>query len=1407
MYVPVRRTFREFTASPDHGDDFEYWVRYAAPGREGVTWENLERLNLVAVLGEPRSGKTEEFQQRARLLRSERTLAFFIRLDELQSADLLDCLKVEDQDAFKAWLEGSEKGFIFLDSVDESRLANPAALAPVLRKFVRALGHALKRAHILVSSRISDWQLPAVREALTELNRATRTARRSVSPGADVVPSQKSPDEDMTPPAFQIRPLDSEAVVTIAKGMGVPDPNAFWSAVVNGGYEHFATRPGDLIWLTHLWKGTGSLGGLADLTEAAIAQRLTEQNENYVSADAVIEPARLREAVEALAAASMFSGRSLFQLVEGSAEASLIRSGDVLDEMTSLERHRVLGTAVFDAASMGRVRFHTRTVREYLAACWVAREMKKGLPPARAIAFFVATPFGERVLIKSRRGPLCWLAVHNVQVREYVISHFPEMVMFEGDPSRWPQAEVIQAFQGYLERLHAGFWQDWWNDATQYSRISRALPPSVLLDALERYRAAAPVLSKLFAIIDHGELHECANAVFTLYQDPSLHRQVRQGALWTLAKIAAPPHRNAVKDDLLGGRVDGNELRAAALVTVGLDALSPEELVAVLMAAEPPEAYHSDPLPRAITSTLLPDLDHARVKKMLHAIRDAVPVADLKDLGHQHGEDRKPFAWLLDIYADVLKRALETLPPHTQPSAALIELAAFAEQLNHRQFIDNDDFRELRGLVAAHARLRKAVALTIGLAASEAWIRSPLVRGMSGLVQLEAADLEWVVGEAMHHEHPLETRWVWFLAAMDLVDQAYIGRPRRDAMDALVSGPDAQRRAAHLATIQQQYKEGKRSRVNYRKREAQREEKEKRQLIVWAASLKRLISGIRAGTHVGALVELVNCARKHGADLELVDPAAVQSEAGEELADAFAEGLAVAYRVLEPPDLMAYVDKNEVPWVGLIGMASANYALRNGLDAAGANEADAVRAMRFAVWSLREPEPWVNEAGTRHADAAARDLMPVFDAELSSEGDGHFARVATLVLKTSTEFRGRFLDRAMTLLQEGNVRGDNHQRELCIKLRGHPGAESTIESVARGRLASSVAAAPPSLNGIWLAEWMRVNLVGAWVWLQSLVPAHFPDNAALSESLSTAAGDFERWAKDLPATPENVRTLVDMFRFLDATHPLEGGQDLSQERPYQFLKRIPGVLQSLQAPVAHAALRELAVERIGSDAGHWLHHLASDLASAHAEARAVVDPRNLRHAHELFTRDARTEGELLEQVLARLQEIQTQIETGRHSDRELFTPGMDEKKLQIYLAGRLEDTPGRHFGARSRVSRETEADLGNKPDIEVVAAAGRVPVEVKPIDKERYSANSLADTLRDQIVAKYLVRGGSRNGVLVVMNLEEKNWQIPGGTRAGSFADLIAYLQREAEAIRKTDPNVDQLVVVGIDCVRPQLLR
>jgi len=118
-----------------------------------------------------------------------------------------------------------------------------------------------------------------------------------------------------------------------------------------------------------------------------------------------------------------------------------------------------------------------------------------------------------------------------------------------------------------------------------------------------------------------------------------------------------------------------------------------------------------------------------------------------------------------------------------------------------------------------------------------------------------------------------------------------------------------------------------------------------------------------------------------------------------------------------------------------------------------------------------------------------------------------------------------------------------------------------------------------------------------------------------------------------------------------------------------------------------------------------------------------------RRIGSAFATTPRTEAQLFEQVIARLEEIRKSIEEGPFSERDLFHPGMPEKHLQRWLAAKFRETQNR----RLSVHREEEVDDDNMTDIQLSVPAGNVCVEIKPVDATRsYSANSLTDTLQTQ---------------------------------------------------------------------------
>jgi hypothetical protein len=188
------------------------------------------------------------------------------------------------------------------------------------------------------------------------------------------------------------------------------------------------------------------------------------------------------------------------------------------------------------------------------------------------------------------------------------------------------------------------------------------------------------------------------------------------------------------------------------------------------------------------------------------------------------------------------------------------------------------------------------------------------------------------------------------------------------------------------------------------------------------------------------------------------------------------------------------------------------------------------------------------------------------------------------------------------------------------------------------------------------------------------------------------------------------------------------------------------------------------------------------------ELRAIASP---------FLSEPKTEAQLYDQVIARLEEIRKNLEQGPFSERDLFSCGIPEKHLQRWLAAKFRETQNRRFS----VHREEEVDDDKMTDIQLSCPAGNVCVEIKPVDKTRHSATTLTDTLRTQIVGQYLKGTNSSRGILVLMQLDDKTWDIPGGAARQPFPALMEYLEGRARIIKSESSGVDELAVFGMRCV------
>lgn len=1413
MRIDLERTF---STPRDGTEDVEDWFRYFQKDKGGFTWSALHEKVVAVVVGEAGIGKTIEFENEAARLQRAGKPAFFVSLNQVLDKESWTLAVQDSTSDYAKWETSSDVGYFFFDAVDEARLVSHAALQKALSVIQGGLRSHLARVRIVISSRITDWAVEDVRETVRKyFVRPIEAAIRAVAEqdaSADSGEFVQMPQENGTAQldAFVVSldPLSRTEALRLANAFQVVDATGFWAAVDDGDYEFMATRPLDLEWMVRQWNEKRCLGTYSQLIEGNISNRLTEVNPSYQTADAALSVAQLRAGAEQLAAAAEFSGRPFVSTAtRDSFRQNEVIPSAVLSEWKPIEVTRLLASAVFDEATFCRVKFHHRSIREYLAASWLNRQIRQGLPFHRVLPLISASPFGIPVLISTRRATLCWLAAINVEAREWVTNHFPEMLLFEGDPEAWDAIAADRAFAAYVERIKNGLRTDWYNNASEFRRVGRRLPKGRVSSLLAAHSVGSRLTTSLLPLVKHGHLVDCAELVFDIYRNPASSPREIRCTLETLSEVASAEHRAAIKEDLFIGRFASNELISSALSVIDWQVLSVEQLTKVFQSAGSESEYGSGPMASVINEELLPAADADSAQLLLEAVVAALPTPKSGTRFARFSESDQPEgAWLLRVLPDSLERVLTCLPKSLErfPEVCL-DAAERIEAIRHSGFADRDELSRLHALIADRPALRWQLALEIAQSEDIRHATTRLTWGSNCLVSFDAADLADLTAWANDAALSKEVRDIWFEVGMNLAFRELKGRPRSALLSKLKSGPDAESRATRIGEVASQYIVGLGQRRHYhsedRRMKAERLAKQARN----REDILGDIEHIRNGKGGGSIDWLIWYSFQHAGreNLMRVDFEVIERDFGQAVSEALRSGLIICWSKSKPPNPADY-SNGAVPHDAIRGLAGIYTLLASGVDVASLSDVDASRAAKLAVWELNGPPSWFERLTSTHESAVCAALHPWIQIEASAASDVVSVRGALeLSLRCPSETRRLLLQPLVGMLIDGRLASPDTLRSVLNALREDGLIASTsVSRICYEKVTASLNAERLITEIRWLRTWFEEDLIPAWDWFSTHVASLGAVAGNQVQEFASAVADC-KWVK-MPASEASIEVLLSIHRLLTEHMPAPASPAPSEEfgafgHPITRLREaIPGVLVQVRGAAANRALCALVAAETDADEKNWLNARVQEHAVQEAQQSAIIEPAALREMGSPFLTEPRSEAQLFLQVVARLEEIRKGVEEGPFSDRDLFHKGMAEKHLQRWLAARFRDTQHRRFS----IHREEEVDANNLTDIQLSCQYGNVCIEIKPVNESRgYSANTLVNTLRTQIVGQYLKGYNSEHGILVLFRLDKKTWEIPGGEKGQPFTKLIAYLQEQAMAIKAESEGVQELVVVGIDCV------
>lgn len=511
----------------------------------GSSWETLLLSKRILIISEAGSGKTYECETQCKHLWDAGDPAFFLELANLANSDLRSMLSVDEEARFDQWLS-SQSGIatFFLDSYDELKLSL-GKFKDALNRLGKSINGRLDRARIVITTRPIPFDEELVRRLLpvpppiVEVVANGETFAQIVLHGSP----KKSSDErdDKRPPDWRtvaLLPFSDEQIVEFARLQGVCDPEEMLNDLKSRNAQEFARRPQDLIELSADWRDYKRIRSHKDQVEGNIRIKSKPREDRSEPAELSVEKAM--NGASRLALAMMMTRRLTIrhsaESDSGGAEAAF-DPGLILSNWTAPERKALLERPLFGFASYGRVRFHHRSVMEFLASERLLSLRSKGMSATALKRLIFVQTKGKTIVRHSKRAIAGWLALSEPMIFETLRDNEPDVLINEGDPESLTTQQRIQALRAFVSRHSKGGWRGL---SIPHIQIHRLASPDLSgeinclwIEGIENLE----IRKILLRLIELGRITECSDIAFICASDPQSETGERLAAIDALASL------------------------------------------------------------------------------------------------------------------------------------------------------------------------------------------------------------------------------------------------------------------------------------------------------------------------------------------------------------------------------------------------------------------------------------------------------------------------------------------------------------------------------------------------------------------------------------------------------------------------------------------------------------------------------------------------------------------------------------------------------------------------------------------------------------------------------------------------------------------------------------------------------
>jgi hypothetical protein len=367
----ISRSFRDLSDKDlAETEDASQWARWGLAA--GFKWQDLLKARRILIVSEAGAGKTYECQTCQKRLWDSGEPAFFLELAILADKEVGAMLSPVEQARFDQWRRSqSEMATFFLDSIDELKVTQKS-FEQALKSLGRACAGKMDRVRVVITTRPIpvDRQLIELHLAIPPEKGPDATAEGFASAAMRRERQKKDDSEGVTDwRSVGLMPFTPEEIKAFATIQGVPDAEALLADIRARHAEEYAERPQDLIELCTDWKDHRRIRNHGEQVETNVTNNLKPRDRTE---KAQLSAERALEGASRLALAALLTRKFTIRY---SAESDNIPGADpaldasrILTGWSKPEQETLLERPLFGFANYGRVRFHHRSVLEYLAA-------------------------------------------------------------------------------------------------------------------------------------------------------------------------------------------------------------------------------------------------------------------------------------------------------------------------------------------------------------------------------------------------------------------------------------------------------------------------------------------------------------------------------------------------------------------------------------------------------------------------------------------------------------------------------------------------------------------------------------------------------------------------------------------------------------------------------------------------------------------------------------------------------------------------------------------------------------------------------------------------------------------------------------------------------------------------------